>query len=234
MTTRWCLMALALACSASYSAAQEREDRTLLPAAQMRAIINETSGERAVHSVLDMVPYPRARNRVEYETHFRETDAVAALAKASGFSAVDVESFPSPGPSWQAFQAELWLVEPELRKLYDLNDVAVSIASGSEAGDVTAEIVDVGVGGRPEDFAGKSVAGKIVLGSAPAGQLQRLGVFERGALGVISYNALRADDFPDQLMSQSVASTAPTGAIVGFGWSVSPRVARELAARNAL
>ena len=41
--------------------AQEREDRTLLSHAQMNAIINEASGERAMHHVLELVPYQRVR-----------------------------------------------------------------------------------------------------------------------------------------------------------------------------
>ncbi len=229
MKTKLCLIVLALAAVASVAPAQEREDRTLLTADQMRAIINEASGERAVHAVMEMVPYPRVRARGEYETHFRETDVVAKFAKEFGFSNVEVESFPAPARNWQASQAELWMVEPDLHKLYDFNDVAVSIAANSETGDVTAELVDVGIGGRPEDYAGKDVAGRIVLGSASANQLQRLAVFERGAVGVISYNALRADDFPDQLMSQSVSATPPAGKKAGFGWSVSPRVGRDLA-----
>jgi hypothetical protein len=36
---------------------QEREDRTLLSQQQMTAIINEVSGERAMHHVLELVPY---------------------------------------------------------------------------------------------------------------------------------------------------------------------------------
>jgi hypothetical protein len=39
--------------------AQEREDRTLLTQEQMTAIINEVSGERAMHHVLELVPYQR-------------------------------------------------------------------------------------------------------------------------------------------------------------------------------
>ena len=35
-------------------AAQEREDRTLLSHDQMTAIINEVSGERAMHHVLEL------------------------------------------------------------------------------------------------------------------------------------------------------------------------------------
>jgi len=217
--------------------AQEREDRTLLSWAQMRAIINEASGERAMHHVLELVPYPRVRPRLEYEGNFRESTVMAQFARDYGFSSVEIESFPSGGPLWQPTQGELWMVEPEVRKLYDIYDVAVSLAANSESGEVTAEVIDVGSGARSEDYAGKDLQGKIVLGSAGAGSLQRLGVFEKGAVGVLSYNSLRPDSYPDQIASQTV--TNPTanvqagtqaGRKAGFGWSIAPRMAREVSA----
>ncbi len=199
----------------------------------MRAIINEVSGERALQTVLEMVPYPRVRPASEYEGVFRESDVMARLAKEYGFSQVEIETFPTSQRLWQATQAELWMVKPESRKLYDFRDVAVSIASGSETGDVTADLVDVGYGGRPEDYAGVDVKGKIVLGTAGSSQLQRLAVFERGAVGVVSTNPIHPEADIDQIGSQSVSGTAPQGRIAGFGWSVSPRVARELSGRLA-
>ncbi len=228
----WIVLA-ALAAATVMAQAQEREDRTLLSHAEMRAIINEASGERGVRHVLEMAPWPRVRERSEYTGQFRESTVVARYAKDYGFSDVKVESLPQGGPTWHANRAELWLVAPYESKLYDVHDVLVSVASGSESGDVTADLVDVGQGARPEDYAGKDVAGRIVLGAASANQLQRLAVFERGAAGVISYNALRADDIPDQLMSQSVSTMAPAGKKPGFGWSIAPRVARDLAAKLA-
>ena len=211
---------------------QEREDRTLLPWDQMRAIINEASGDRALHAVQEMVPYARVRPRAEYESHFRESEVMARLAREAGFSGVEIESFPQGGGAlWNPIQAELWMVSPETRKLYDVHDVAVSICPGSESGDVTADLVDVGVGGRAEDYAGLDVKGRIVLGSAGANQLQRLAVFERGAVGVISYSPLHPYLDQDQIGSQSISSSAPQGRQPGFGWSVSPRVGYELAAR---
>jgi hypothetical protein len=210
------------------ASAQEREDRTLLPWDRLRAIISESSGERAMHHVQELVPYPRVRPRSEYEGTFRETDVMVKFAKEYGFSDVTVESFPSQGRLWQPTHGELWMVEPEVRKLYDIYDVAVSLAGNSESGDVTAEVVDVGIGGRTEDYAGKDLTGKIVLGSAGAGTLQRNGVFEKGAVGVVSYTSLRRDDYPDQVMSSGISANAPEGKKPGFGWVVSPRVGREL------
>ncbi len=211
------------------TSAQEREDRTLLPWDQLRAIINEASGERALHHVLELVPYPRVRSRAEYEGHFRENEVIARLATEYGFGDVKIESFPTQQRSWQGWQGELWITAPEVRKLYDIHDVAISLAPNSENGDVTAEVVDVGVGGRPEDYANKDVKGKVVLGSATATTLQQLGVFERGAVGVISWNALRPESYPDAILSASIGGNAPQGRTPGFGWIVSPRVGRELA-----
>jgi aminopeptidase YwaD len=208
--------------------AQEREDRTLLTWDQMRAIINEASGERAMHHVLELVPYPRVRPASEYQGTFRETDVMVKFAKEYGFSNVEVESFPTQGTSWQPSQGELWMVEPEMRKLYDIYDVAVSLAANSESGDITAEVVDVGTGARAEDYTGKDVKGKIVLGSTGTNGLQRVGVFQNGAVGVLSYTSLRPDDYPDEIMSQSISSNAPEGQKPGFGWSIAPRVAREI------
>ncbi|HJO39776.1 MAG: M28 family peptidase [Vicinamibacterales bacterium] len=212
--------------------AQEVEDRALLPWDQMRAIINEASGERAMHHVLELTPYPRVRPRAEYLEHFRESEVMARLAREYGLSNVEIESFPSASDLWQPTRGELWQVEPFDRKLYDIFDVAVSLAANSEAGELEATVVDVGSGARAEDYDGLDVAGKIVLGAAAAGTLQRLAIWERGAVGVLSYNSLRQSSYPDQIPSQRLA-VGQAGQATGFGWSIAPRVARDLAATIA-
>lgn len=212
--------------------AQEREDRTLLNWEQMRAIINEASGERALQNVLELVPYPRVRPASEYAGHFRETEVMAKFARDFGFSNIEIESFPTAQRLWQPTVGQLWLMNGPARKLFDIYDTPVALAANTPTHDVTADVVDVGIGGRAEDYAGKDVKGKIVLGSAGASVLQRLGVFERGAVGVVSWNALRPEDHVDAMMSSSIGA-APNNGDTGFGWSISPRVARELAARLA-
>jgi aminopeptidase YwaD len=230
---RFCIFVAVCLMVASQAGGQEREDRTLLSWEAMRAIINETSGERAMHHVLELVPYPRVRTRTEYETTFRETDVIVRYAKDYGFSNVEVESFPSRGELWQPTQGELWMIEPERRKLCDIYDVAVSLAGNSESGDVTAELVDVGGGDRPGDYAGKDLTGKIVLGSGRTSSLQRNGIFEGGAVGVLSYNSIRPVSYPDQVLSQSISSNAPEGKSPGFGWSIAPRLGQELSSMLA-
>src|SRR5258708_36026215 len=85
---------------------QEREDRTLLNWDQMRAIINEASGDRAMHHILELVPYPRVRERGEYEGHFRESEVMARFAKEYGYSSVEIESFETGTLSWRAWHRE--------------------------------------------------------------------------------------------------------------------------------
>src|SRR5512138_1504535 len=103
--------------------AQEREDRTLLSHEQMRAIVNEASGERAMHHVLELVPYPRIRPIAEYQGHFRESEVIAGFAREYGFSSVDIESFPAANRSWAPTMGELWMITAaETKKLYDIHD----------------------------------------------------------------------------------------------------------------
>jgi hypothetical protein len=208
--------------------AQEREDRTLLSQGQMTAIINEVSGERAMHTLLELVPYQRVRNPEEYNGHFRESDVMMKLAREYGFDNVTIESFAS-GQAWQPTQGELWMTTPKAVKLYDVHDVALSLASLNANGDATGELVDIGAG-RPADFEGKDLTGKFVLSAQAVSGLAQLyaNAAQRGAVGVIGINAIgaqRALDYPDQIVSTSVTAREGTSA-----WNVSPRVARELQA----
>src|ERR1035437_19806 len=204
--------------------AQEKEDRTLLSTAQMMAIINEVSGERAMHHVEELVPYQRVRPASEYRGHFRESDVMAAFAKDYGFSNVAIETFPS-GQSWQPSVGELWMTTPFSRKLYDIHDVALALGEGTPTGDGTGERVDAGAG-RAQDLEGKDLAGKVILSSSGGGAFNAAAT--RGAIGIISYSSLRVNDYPDEIpeprFQAPAGATSPT-----FGWAVSPKVGRELA-----
>lgn len=208
--------------------AQEREDRTLLSQEQMTAIINEVSGERAMHTLLELVPYQRVRKPDEYNVHFQESEVMAQWARDFGFDNVTIESFAS-GQAWQPTQGELWMTSPRSVKLYDVHDVALSLASLNANGDATGELVDIGAG-RPADFEGKDLTGKFVLSAQSVSGLAQLysQAMQAGAVGVIGINAIgaqRALDYPDQIVSTTVTARDGTSA-----WNVAPRVARELQA----
>ena len=147
MTVRLASVCAAV-CVAAMAAlpAQEREDRTLLSSEQMRAIINEASGERAMHHVLELVPYQRVRPVSEYQGHLRESEVMARFAKDYGYSNVQIETFPQAGQIYQATVGELWMTAPESLKLYDIHDVALALGQGTPTGDVSGDLVDVGAG----------------------------------------------------------------------------------------
>jgi Peptidase family M28 len=227
MTKRLVLLAAMLVCAATLRPrAQEKEDRTLLSHEQMRAIINEASGERAMHHVLELVPYPRIRPVSEYQGHFQESEVMARFAREYGFSTVQIESFAAPNRSWAPTLGELWMITPtEQKKLYDIHDVAVAVAANSANGDITAELVDVGIGTRADDYNGKDVKGKIAIGSGGVGQIYPL-ARERGAVGAVGYSTLYPDRGIDVIPSSGITVNAD-----GFGWAVSPRTGHDLVAR---
>ena len=218
-----------LASMAVALSAQEREDRTLLPQEQMTAIINEASGERAMHHVLELVGYQRVRPPVEYEGTFRESEVMARFAREYGYSNVTIEKYGT-GQAWQPTQGELWMTAPYNRKLFDIFDIALSLATLNSNTDVTGDLVDVGLG-RAQDFEGKDVTGKFVIASlstAGAGGVLTQAV-QRGAVGALAMSTIgdqRTNDYPDQIVSRQATASQPSTS----GWNVTPKAARELAA----
>ena len=209
--------------------AQEREDRTLLTQEQMTAIINEASGERAMHHVLELVPYQRVRLPEEYSGPYRESQVMAKFAKEYGFSNVSIEVYQQGTMAWQPTQGELWMTAPKLVKLFDIHDIALSLASLNANGDFAGDLVDVGAG-RAEDFDGKSVTGKFVLSSGAPGATYAQAI-QRGAVGVLGVSAIgyqRANDYPNQIVSTNVNAQPNTVA-----WAVTPEVQRNLSAMLA-
>ena len=209
--------------------AQEKEDRTLLPQDQMTAIINEVSGERAMHHLLELVPYQRVRKPAEYNVHFQESEVMAQFAKDYGFDNVTIESFAA-GTAWQPTQGELWMTSPKSVKLFDIHDVALSLASLNSNGDVSGELVDIGAG-TAADFANKDLTGKFVLSAQSVSGLGNIytQALAKGAVGVVGLSQIgiqRALDYPDQIVSTT--ATAPAGKENTAAWNVSPRAAREL------
>jgi aminopeptidase YwaD len=212
---------LALALVASTSAlAQEREDRTLLPQAQMTSIINEVSGDRMMAHVLEQVPYQRVRPASEYNEPYQETRVVVARAKEYGFSNIAVETFGSTAPVWQPEVGQLWLTSPKSIKLFDIHDVVLSLASLNANGDFSAQLVNVGAG-TAADFEGKDVKGKFVLSSGTTSQVYNLAI-ARGAIGVLAQSTMgpqRAIDYPRIIVSSTVNAKPGTVA-----WSITPEV----------
>ncbi len=91
-------------------------------------------------------------------------------AKAAAWLAKNCEGYPEAGKLLGSYEAE-----------------PVVLAEDSESADVVTELVDVGAGTKESDYAGKDVAGKIVLVGASPGAAQELAVGKFGAAGIVSY-----------------------------------------------
>src|SRR5579872_5853476 len=155
MKAKWAVLTgiLCVACAAGILLGQEKEDRTLLSQQQMTSIINEVSGERAMHTVLDLVPYQFVRPPSEYQGHFRESEVMAKYAREYGFSNVAIEDYPT-GQTYQPVVGELWTTAPKSIKIYDIHDIPESLASTNANGDISGELVNVGQG-TPQEIDSK-------------------------------------------------------------------------------
>ncbi len=206
--------------------AQGPIDRCLVPASIRDAILNETSGEEAYQHV-QILAVNRDRQAEEYTDTYFESSYIQKMAKQYGLSDVHLEYF-STRDTWDAEEADLWLVQPTKRKLASLNMVPTALARGSMSAEVEAEVIYVGQG-RDADYEGKDVKGKIVLGSGNVGQVFAGGM-RRGAVGALGtgsagVSANSAGYTLDQLGWSSVAARPETG---GFGFVLSLRQFYEL------
>ena len=185
------------------------------------------SGERARATVA----FVEQRWRLPGNTGFDESIRhVEARLREAGFVREDgaapgarltyrVERRPMTRDTWEPEDASLAIVgrgDALLRFATNRNMLAINSAS-TPAGGVEAQVVDIGRG-RPEDFAGTDVRGRVVLADAPVGRLYAEAVQRRGAAGVLAY-ALPAYLKPEQHPTSIQFGSVPQDS-VGQRWGV--------------
>ncbi len=158
-----------------------------------RAVAHELSGERALATVAFVEQFYRLPGNRGFD---RSIDTVAALLRAAGYVEAGaatpgdrltyrIESRPMRTPAWSPLDASLTITGrpgPLLTWATNHNMLAANSWS-TPAGGVRAQVVDVGAGSEA-DFAGRSVAGAIVIGGGSARTLYSRAM-QRGALGVL-------------------------------------------------
>jgi aminopeptidase YwaD len=206
---------------------QVLQDRSVVPAGIRDPILREFSGELA-YTHVQLLAANRQRSVEEYADTYMETLYMQEMATRYGLSDVRVDFFPG-GPAWVPEVAELWMVEPEAKKIASLTMVPAALASGSMSADVEAEVVYVGAG-RPADYDGKDVAGKIVLGNSGVGSVFAGAVVGRGAAGALGTGSAGVSgDRPGYTLDQiGWASVRPDRGSGGFGFNLSLRQFTEL------
>jgi aminopeptidase YwaD len=167
----------------------------LLPEKTVAALANELSGETAKRNLEGLARFHRQRGSKGFHA---AAELIAERARAYGLSHVEILKFPADGKifygtqrSRQAWDAD----EGELSEIKDGTEVKLAsyaaepivLAQDSESADVTADLADVGDGTKEDDYAGKDVAGKIVLVASAVWSAQDLAVGKFKAAGIISY-----------------------------------------------
>jgi len=128
---------------------------------------------------------------------------------------------------WDAEEGDLWLLQPVEKKIASLNQVPSSLASGSMNADVEAEVVYVGAG-READYAGKDVAGKIVLGSGSVSSVFNGAVNQRGAPAPSGAGRRVSGNAAGYSLDQIGWQAFPQAERGGFGFALSLRQFLEL------
>lgn len=187
----------------------------------MDEIIGESSGETALNHAIEMVGYQRNRPASEYgEGTFREGKYVQDKLNEYGIEGAKIERFEG-SETWDGIKGELWEVAPGKKKLVDYDDIALSLAQGSQPADVTAELIWVEEG-LEKDFEGLDVEGKIVVTSGSVSRVHNNAV-SNGALGVVAFGSSRELTAPLAISSSGIRGDNPT-----FGFLLSPREGYKL------
>jgi len=166
----------------------------LLPYPVLDAITNEMSGELTMQHIEMISLFHRTEPSREFK---QSAEYVERKLKEFGLTDAHIESFPADGkimystfksrPQWDVDFSELWLEQPTRERLGSYAETALSIAQYSRSANVTTEVVDVGSGTAESDYAGKNVAGKIVLADGDTNSVHSKAVYVHGAAGVIDY-----------------------------------------------
>ena len=203
----------------------------LSPPDLLRAIVNEASGELALQNEIVLTGVNRNRKPEEYRKGYFEASFILDKLREYGIDESYIVDLPVDGKTtWDAESAELWIVEPDLRKIADLKEVPACLCSGSSTTDTTAELVYVGPGNREDFYKDKKVEGKILLVNGHLDGARRLGVEKYGAAGLIGWSSSHPEYDRDQVGWSGIRSgekDKPT-----FGFMVSERQGQDL--RDAL
>ncbi len=112
------------------------------------------------------------------------------------------------------------MIEPDTERIVGYPEIAMSVITYSNPGDVTAELVWVGDGTNDNDYTGKDVRGKFVLATGYGGEVHRLAVLKYGAKAVVCYlDDERAKYFPDMLQYTGMWPRTEELSRVTFGFN---------------
>jgi hypothetical protein len=224
------------------AAASAQEHSSLISDEALSAIISETSGALALTHGQRILSYSGFAPSLGSE---QTADYIARWAGDVGLEDVRIEEFPADGqkffwafrtePWWEGKKGELVLLDSKGAPRERLASFAVHrivLGRFSRSASLEAELIDVGSGVRPEDYAGKDLRGKVALASGPAGAVHARAVWEHGASGVVVYRMADHLERP-HLMGSAVIEPflGPRGEAPAFAFSLSYAAGKALSDR---
>ena len=170
--------------------------RDLLDSKVRDLLTNELSGSLAKEHVIQLTRHHRIQGSREYRNaaqyvlgqlrkfRLNERDAYIESFKSDGKAVYQTWQSPS---GWDIESAELKVAEPYEETLVRYPEIAMSVVTYSDTGEVKAELVWIGPGTSDKDYEGKNVEGKIVLATGYGGAVHRQAVLKRGAKAVVCF-----------------------------------------------
>ncbi|MHC4990242.1 MAG: M28 family peptidase [Planctomycetota bacterium] len=196
---------------------------TLLPEDTVVGLANTVSGSRPLQTLIDIAGYNHDRTAEEFAGAYRESEIIAARARAYGFSDVEILKYPRR-PLWDGIRGELWVTSPVLRKVVDFKDIPTCLAPGSMTGTYEGEMIWIENAGEADAYEHVDVEGKIVLCDSGTGGAFRQAT-RRGALGVVNLNAPRPYVAPNSILWSSIR---PGRDQEGFAFNLSAPLVQDL------
>jgi hypothetical protein len=136
----------------------------------------------------------------------KAAEFILQRAKEYGLEDAHAQQFPIDGVrtfglmrsylAWNVEAGELWETGRRHALVADWRTDPIRLADYSHSADVETELVDVGKGTGPDDYARKDVKGKIVLADGVLARVQEMAVVRYGAAGIVS-------DMPNQTTAWS-------------------------------
>ena len=194
---------------------------------EIRMLTNEISGDRAYEHIRALTAWHRISGS---DAFFKSRDYIMQAAKEAGLEDVQFIEQPLDGKTYNPKFAELWMIEPVEVKLADIADRSVYLADGSSSADVTAELIWIDNASK-DAVKNYDVAGKIVLTNGSPGAAVQNAVWDKGAVGVVTYQTSESRnplDFPDQIAWKGISSTPPEGKSKTFAFVLPPRKGEAL------
>jgi hypothetical protein len=199
-------------------------------AAIYQALAPRVDASAAMSLVERMAPLWRLAGNPDFD---RSLEWIEARLAAAGV-ATRYDTIPSTSQGWEMRDAIVRIDSAQgeivLSRAQDRVPLAINSFS-TPPGGVLAPLVDVGTGTGAAHYAGKDVAGAVVLADGPIGAVWTEAVKARGAAGVISAEIAaytKPGSTPDVLQWGSLPYAADRPS---FGFKATPRAARRLRER---